>query len=126
MLVKAYCLADYTNQAAGAFMKACLGGVIPEWGVWMAVKNQDVHVTMAGHTHIDVAWLWRFSHTREKAARSFSTVDRLMEKYPEYHFLQSQPQLYEFIKEDHPDIYEKIKKRVKEGKWELTRGHGVE
>ncbi|KPU27623.1 alpha-mannosidase [Caloranaerobacter sp. TR13] len=81
-------------------------------------KASDITITCIGHTHIDVAWLWRLKHTREKCARSFSTVLRLMEQYSEYLFLQSQPQLYEYIKEDYPEIYEKIKERVKEGRWE--------
>ncbi|MGQ9630522.1 MAG: alpha-mannosidase [bacterium] len=79
-----------------------------------------------GHTHIDVAWLWPLARTREKAARSFATALRLMEAYPEYHFLQSQPQLYKFVKEDYPEIYEGIKRRVKEGRWEATGGMWVE
>jgi alpha-mannosidase len=41
-----------------------------------------------------------------------------MEQYPDYTFMSSQPQLYKFIKEDHPDIYEKIKQRIEEGRWE--------
>lgn len=80
--------------------------------------THPVTVHCIGHTHIDVAWLWRLSHTREKAARSFSTVLRLMELYPEYTFLQTQPQLYAYIKSDYPEIYEQIKKRVTEGRWE--------
>lgn len=76
------------------------------------------YVTAIGHTHIDVAWLWTLSQTREKAARSFSTVLKLMDEYPEYKFLASQPQLYKFVKEDHPDIYKKIKEMVKEDRWE--------
>jgi len=82
-------------------------------------KHSDINVTMIGHTHIDVAWLWRLKHTREKAARSFSTVFRLMEQYPEYIFLQTQPQVYEYIKEDFPELYEKIKDKVREGRWEI-------
>ncbi|QGQ94445.1 alpha-mannosidase [Paenibacillus psychroresistens] len=82
-------------------------------------KIHPVTIHCIGHTHIDVAWLWRLSHTREKSARSFSTVLRLMEKYPEYIFLQTQPQLYEYIKYDYPEIYEQIKQRVKEGRWEV-------
>ncbi|MNO17882.1 Mannosylglycerate hydrolase [compost metagenome] len=82
------------------------------------VQTHPVIVRCIGHTHIDVAWLWRLSHTREKAARSFSTVLRLMELYPEYIFLQTQPQLYAFIKSDYPEIYEQIKERVAEGRWE--------
>lgn len=74
---------------------------------------------MIGHTHIDVAWKWTLAQTREKAQRSFSTVLRLMEKYPDYIFMSSQPQLYQYVKEDDPALYEKIKERVREGRWEV-------
>ena len=86
----------------------------------------DVEISCVGHTHIDVAWLWRYCHTREKAVRSFSTVLKLMEQYPEFIFMSSQPQLYEFIKEDHPEVYDRIKERVKQGRWEPEGGMWVE
>jgi alpha-mannosidase len=89
-------------------------------------KNHPVTVNCIGHTHIDVVWLWQLKHTREKCARSFSTVLRLMEKYPDYTFLQTQPQLYEYIKNDYPEIYEQIKQRVKEGRWEADGGMWLE
>ena len=71
-----------------------------------------------GHTHIDVAWKWPLRQTREKAVRSFSTVLYLMDRYPEYRFMSSQPQLYQYVKEEAPDLYERIKERVREGRWE--------
>ena len=80
--------------------------------------HEDYVATCVGHTHIDVAWWWTVAQTREKVGRSFSTVLKLMDQYPEYIFMSSQPQLYKFIKEDYPDIYEKIKEKVKEGVWE--------
>lgn len=86
--------------------------------------NETVHAV--GHTHIDVAWLWRLKHTREKAQRSFSTVLRLMERYDEYVFLQSQPQLYKYIKEDCPELYARIKARIAEGRWEPEGGMWIE
>ncbi|MEW4368323.1 alpha-mannosidase [Paenibacillus kandeliae] len=89
-------------------------------------KEHPVLVTAVGHTHIDVAWLWRLKHTREKAARSFSTVLRLMEHDPEYIFLQTQPQLYDYIKQDYPELYERIKERIAEGRWEAGGGMWVE
>ncbi|MFE4569445.1 alpha-mannosidase [Paenibacillus chitinolyticus] len=89
-------------------------------------KRSDVTVTCVGHTHIDVAWLWRLKHTREKCARSFSTVMRLMEMFPDYTFLQTQPQLYEYVKEDYPELYEAIKKRAAEGRWEAGGGMWLE
>ncbi len=79
-----------------------------------------------GHTHIDVAWLWRLRQTREKAGRSFATVLKLMEEYPEYKFMSSQAQLYEYVKEDYPEVYEGIKKMVKAGRWEVEGGMWVE
>ena len=83
-------------------------------------------ITVVGHSHIDIAWLWRLLHTREKTARTFSTVLKLMDEYPEYTFVQSSPQLYKFIKKDYPEIYKKIKEKIKEGKWEVTGGMWVE
>lgn len=79
-----------------------------------------------GHTHIDIAWLWTVEQTREKVIRSFSTVLHLMEHYPEYKFMSSQPQLYAFVKEDAPALYAKIKERVAEGRWEVEGGMWLE
>ena len=79
-----------------------------------------------GHTHIDVAWLWDMEQSRHKAVRSFSTVCDLMDRYPEYHFMSSQPVLYEFVKQDEPELYSRIKQRVAEGRWEVEGGMWVE
>lgn len=75
-------------------------------------------VDCIGHTHIDVAWLWTVEQTRQKAVRTFSTMLMLMDRYPDFKFMSSQPQLYKFVKEDAPEVYERIKKRVAEGRWE--------
>jgi alpha-mannosidase len=85
-----------------------------------------VEIVATGHAHIDVAWLWTLSQTRQKAARSFSTVLRLMDEFPDYHFTQSQPQLYAFIKEDQPELFNQIQRRVAEGRWEPTGGMWLE
>lgn len=81
--------------------------------------HSDAIVSYIGHTHIDVAWLWTLAQTREKVQRSFSTVLTLMERYPEYVFMSSQPQLYEYLKEEAPEVYEKVKEMVKKGRWEV-------
>lgn len=87
---------------------------------------EDVIASCIGHTHIDVAWLWTVAQTREKVARSFSTVLKYMDEYPEYKFMSSQPALYQFLKERYPETYEKIKERVKEGRWEPEGGMWAE
>ena len=79
-----------------------------------------------GHSHIDMAWLWRLSATREKAARTFSTVLNLMNQYPEYKFMHSSPQLYKFLKSDYPEIFTRVKEKIEEGQWEITGGMWVE
>ncbi len=49
-----------------------------------------------------------------------------MEQYPEFTFVQSQPQLYDYIKTDYPDIYKRIQKAVKTGNWEPNGAMWVE
>lgn len=88
--------------------------------------NEDVIATCIGSTHIDIAWWWTVEQTREKAARSFATALKLMEEYPDYKFMSSQPQLYEFVKERYPALYERIRQRVKEGRWEAEGGMWIE
>ena len=84
------------------------------------------HLDVYKRQHIDVAWLWRLKHTREKAMRSFSTVLRLMDEFDEYVFLQSQPQLYDYVKQDQPQLYEGMKRRAAEGRWEADGGMWLE
>lgn len=86
----------------------------------------DIIATCIGHTHIDVAWWWTVAQTREKVARSFATVLKLMDEYPDYKFMSSQPQLYAFLKERYPELYAKIKERIKEGRWEPEGGMWLE
>ena len=86
----------------------------------------DVVATCIGHTHIDVAWWWTVAQTREKVVRSFATVLKLMEEFPGYKFMSSQPVLYYFLKQRYPELYEKIKARIAEGRWETEGGMWLE
>lgn len=127
ILDQTFLLIDWRREGSEAFYDS----VADAWKqLDEALAGMDgkalVDLICIGHTHIDVAWLWRYKHTREKCARSFSTVLRLMEMYPEYTFLQSQPQLYEWLKKDFPEIYEGIRQRVKEGRWEIDGGMWIE
>ena len=95
-------------------------------GVDRAGPPLDVDVTAVGHAHIDVAWLWTLGQTRHKAARTFHNVIRLMEQFPEFRFLQSQPQLYEYVRQDQPALFRAIQERVAGGQWEPIGGMWVE
>ena len=88
--------------------------------------HDEVIASCIGHTHIDVAWWWTVAQTEEKTCRSFATVLRLMEQYPNYKFMSSQPQLYAFLKARYPELFAQIKARVAEGRWEPEGGMWVE
>ncbi len=80
--------------------------------------ENGVTVASVGHTHIDVAWKWQVRQTREKVIRSFSTVMELMKRYPEYLFMFSTPQMFEFVREDEPELFEEVMEKVREGRFE--------
>lgn len=89
-------------------------------------KDSGIVTSAIGHTHIDVAWRWRLRQTRDKAGRSFSTVINLMKEYPDYKFMSPQAQLYDFVKQDYPELYADIKEMVKQGRWEPEGSMWVE
>ncbi len=91
-----------------------------------SMRAERPGVVAVGHAHIDLAWLWPVAQTRRKGARTFSTVLKLMEQYPAYHFVASQPALYQMVQQDEPALYQRIKARIAEGRWEPTGATWVE
>ncbi|MFO7611681.1 MAG: glycoside hydrolase family 38 C-terminal domain-containing protein [Clostridia bacterium] len=88
--------------------------------------DSPLSISAIGHSHIDLGWLWPIRETKRKAIRTFATVLLNMEKYPDYIFGASQSQLYQWIKDDYPQLYERIKLRIKEGRWEPQGAMWVE
>ena len=70
-----------------------------------------------GNAHLDLAWLWPMAETHRKTSRTFAAQLRLIEEYPEYKFLQSQPASYVMCQENYPELYERIKKAARSGQW---------
>ncbi|MDW8299263.1 MAG: glycoside hydrolase family 38 C-terminal domain-containing protein [Anaerolineae bacterium] len=85
-----------------------------------------MHLYAVGHAHIDTAWLWTLDQTRGKAARTFQTAVSLLDSFPHYYFVQSQPQLYAFVQQDYPNLFEHICRHVTSGRWEALGGMWVE
>ena len=83
-------------------------------------------VVMAGHSHLDVAWLWTVNEITRKCARTFSNNLALMDLYPDFRFTQSQAAVYYFIKEYYPELWPRIKEKVACGQWEITGNTWVE
>lgn len=93
-----------------------------------ALEDSEVQPVIAafGHTHIDIAWLWRVLHTREKGGRSFATALANMAEYPQFNFMYNQAVVYHFLKQDYPDLWARIKDAVKGGQLEIEGAMWVE
>jgi alpha-mannosidase len=87
---------------------------------------REFKVHLIGNAHIDIAWLWRMRETVMVARNTYDTVLDNMEEYPELHYAQSQALTYEWMEKHHPEIFERIKRKVREGKWEIVGGMWVE
>ncbi|AHI00105.1 alpha-mannosidase [Kutzneria albida] len=89
--------------------------------------NASAHrISAAGHAHIDSAWLWPLRETVRKCARTFSNVTALMADYPDFVFACSQAQQYAWIKDNHPEVYQRVKERVASGQFVPVGGMWVE
>lgn len=87
-------------------------------------NNQSV--VACGHGHIDLAWLWRTKLAVDKGARTFVNVLNLMDGHKDFFFSQTQAQLYQWIEEKYPEVFERIKEKVSSGSWEILGGMWVE
>ncbi len=86
----------------------------------------SVTAVAVGHAHIDTAWLWPVRESIRKSGRTFANQIALQEEYPDYVFGASQPAHYAMVKQHYPGLYEKIRKAVAGGRWELQGAMWVE
>lgn len=82
--------------------------------------HQNGRLSLIGNSHLDLVFLWDYAEFVRKAGRTHATMLRLMEQYPEFIFSQSQPVMYEEIRKNFPVLFEQIKERIKEGRWEAV------
>ncbi len=118
------CPKDSSDEAVSQGVREALAITRP----FFAGGNSRVfgRVGITGHSHMDTAWLWPVSETIRKCARTYSNALRLMDVYPTYTFLQSSALHGEWMKEYYPAIFDEIKKRVAEGRYEPNGGVYVE
>ncbi|MDQ3855917.1 MAG: alpha-mannosidase, partial [Chloroflexota bacterium] len=83
-------------------------------------------VALTGHAHIDLAWLWPVAETQRKCRRTFASVLDLMDRYEDFTFNQSSAQAYSWIEEQAPELFERIRRRIEEGRWEDIGGSWCE
>lgn len=85
-----------------------------------AVYQQHGSTNLAAHSHLDIVYLWRLKETLRKNCRTITNMLSLMREYPDYEFSYSQPYLYQKLKEMYPAVYEEMRQRILEGRWEVV------
>ncbi|MCL1888360.1 MAG: hypothetical protein FWF96_05770, partial [Kiritimatiellaeota bacterium] len=92
----------------------------------MSAAAKSWKVFCCGHAHIDMNWMWSWPETVGLTLDTFRTMLTLLEEFPEFHFSQSQSSVYAIVEKYEPAMMAKIKKYIKEGRWEVTASHWVE
>jgi len=95
---------------------------------FLAAQNGDSqhNLSAIGHAHIDTAWLWPLAETQRKCYRTFSTAVGMMELYPDYKFVCSQAQQFDWMKTGQPALYAKIKRYARARRFVPAGGTWVE
>jgi alpha-mannosidase len=119
---KALDAVDLQNvNATAAAARECLAPVLAKPAVPSAHE-----ISAVGHAHIDSAWLWPLRETVRKVARTTANMTALLESEPEFIYTMSQAAQYDFIKTHRPEVYEKVKKAVADGRFVPAGGMWVE
>ena len=83
-------------------------------------------MTAVGHAHIDSAWLWPLRETRRKVARTLTNVLTLLDADPAMVFAMSSAQQFAWVQEDHPELFERVRGHVAQGRIVPVGGMWVE
>jgi alpha-mannosidase len=86
----------------------------------LSQKAKEFKVHLVAHAHIDMNWLWPWEDTLNTIKETFSTMVKLMDKYPDFCFSQSQAVTYRAVEQEYPELFEAIRRHVKRGKWDIT------
>jgi alpha-mannosidase len=92
----------------------------------MSSAAKSYGIICAAHAHIDMNWMWRFDETVAITIDTLSTMLQLMDEYPDFHFSQSQASVYRIIEQYAPELLERLRSRVHEGRFEVTASTWVE
>ena len=79
-------------------------------------------IIMVGNTHFDPVWLWHWDEALSSIIATFRSVLERMEENPHFCYSFSAPAVFEWIEKTDPELFERIKVRVAEGRWELCEG----
>nr|XP_019042681.1 hypothetical protein I302_08386 [Kwoniella bestiolae CBS 10118]OCF21611.1 hypothetical protein I302_08386 [Kwoniella bestiolae CBS 10118] len=90
------------------------------------VTEKDAKIWGIGHCHIDTAWLWTYSQSQQKVARSWSTQIDLIKRFPGHQFAASSAQQYIWLEQLYPSLFESVKEQIKAGHFHPVGGAWLE
>ncbi|WP_433293034.1 alpha-mannosidase [Actinoplanes sp. CA-030573] len=112
-------LQDVAGTAAQA--RAQLAGVLAA-----PAEHSAHHVAAIGHAHIDSAWLWPVRETIRKVARTAAGMAELIDLDPDFRYGMSSAQQYAWLKEHRPEVWDRVVKAVRDGRFIPLGGMWVE
>ena len=92
----------------------------------MEKAAKEYSLILVAHAHIDMNWMWSFNETVAVVLATFRSILNIMDQYPDFRFSQSQAAVYKIVEEYDPELMERIKARIAEGRWEVTASSWVE
>ncbi|SKB14632.1 conserved hypothetical protein [Planktothrix sp. PCC 11201] len=119
-IISGYILPEYLSEFENSLIQVrrILKSVIP--------KLDSYQISLLGHAHLDLAWLWPITETWIVAQKTFESVLQLQTDFPELIFCHSSPILYEWIEKHRPDLFSQIQDNIQKGIWEIAAGLWVE
>ncbi|MDR1106928.1 MAG: glycosyl hydrolase-related protein [Treponema sp.] len=92
----------------------------------LAEEAKSFEFLCAAHAHIDMNWMWGYNETVSATLATMRTMLDMMKEFPGFIFSQSQASVYRIVEQFDPAMFEEIKERVREGRWEVTASTWVE
>ena len=86
----------------------------------MAKFKKRVHLIC--NAHIDPIWLWEIEEGKAETLSTFRTAAEFCENSDTFIFNHNEVLLYEWIREFEPNLFRRIQKLVKLGKWHIMGG----
>lgn len=83
-------------------------------------------ITMVGNAHLDPVWLWQWQEGYQEVKATFQSALDRMEETEDFVFTCACAAYYQWVEENAPEMFERIKQRVEEGRWVIVGGMWIQ
>jgi alpha-mannosidase len=86
----------------------------------MSQNRKPIHLLC--NAHLDPVWQWEWEEGAAEAISTFRTAAELCEKDKAFVFNHNEVTLYQWVQEYEPQLFRRIQKLIKQGKWHIMGG----